>query len=116
MGVLHHNISSLRNEGYQYSTRELLSQATGQWDTLDFTYDAVGNRTSKVETIGASVNSQAYSYPLTSNRLSDIAEAGSQVRSFTYDAAGNVISEDRLGDIYTYTYNAANRAGDPLDL
>jgi len=28
---------------------------------------------------------------------------------YTYDSAGNVISDNRLGDIYTYTYNAANR-------
>jgi len=102
-------LDALRNEGYQYSARELLSQASGPWDTLGYTYDAVGNRTSKVETIGASVNTQSYSYPLTSNRLSDISEAAAPVRSFTYDSAGNVISENRLGDIYTYTYNAANR-------
>ncbi|MCF6273259.1 MAG: hypothetical protein L3J37_08710, partial [Rhodobacteraceae bacterium] len=102
-------LDSLRDEGYQYSARELLANATGPWDTLDYTYDSVGNRTSKVETIGASVNTQNYAYPLTSNRLDEITEASTQVRSFTYDGAGNVISEDRLGDIYTYTYNAANR-------
>ncbi|MBL1437788.1 MAG: RHS repeat protein [Rhodobacteraceae bacterium] len=102
-------LDALRNEGYQYSARELLSNATGPWDTLDYTYDAVGNRTLKTETIGASINGQYYAYPLTSNRLETISEAQTPVHSFTYDSAGNVISEDRLGDIYTYTYNAANR-------
>ncbi len=62
-----------------------------------------------METNGASVNNQVYTYPLTSNRLSGISEAATPVRQFTYDGAGNVISENRLGDIYTYTYNAANR-------
>ncbi len=31
------------------------------------------------------------------------------MRSFTYDGAGNMLSDSRLGNVYAYTYNAANR-------
>ena len=34
---------------------------------------------------------------------------GARVRSIAYDAAGNITSDSRLGSVYAYTYNKANR-------
>ena len=55
------------------------------------------------------VLTDTYTYPLTSNRLESIAEAGGFNRAFTYDAAGNVTYDNRSGGGYGYTYNAAGR-------
>lgn len=46
-------LNALNNETYQYSAREFLSQASGPYDQIDFTYDAVGNRETRALTAGA---------------------------------------------------------------
>ena len=67
---------------------------------LGYTYDATGNRTSKTDA-GAT---QAYTYPSTSHRLSQI---GATARS--YDAVGNTTAVG--GTAQEYVYTAANRMG-----
>jgi YD repeat-containing protein len=93
------------SEAFTYTPRQSLSGATGPYGTLAYTYDGVGNRlTAK---LGAATD--AYSYPASSNRLSGISLATGGTRGFTYDLAGNVVSEARTGGAYAYTYNAAGR-------
>ena len=82
-----------------------LSGATGPYGALAYTYDGVGNRL----TASANAAIDTYAYPASSNRLSTINLALGGTRGFTYDAAGNVISEARSGGAYAYTYNAAGR-------
>ena len=101
-------LDALKTETYQYSAREFLAQATGPYDQLDFTYDAVGNRASRAIT-GASTVTDIYSYPLTSNRLQSITLGAGGTRSLTYDTAGNVTTDNRNGPSYGYAYNAAGR-------
>jgi YD repeat-containing protein len=48
------------------------------------------------------------SYPSTSNLVSAVTQGSTAVRSFTYDAAGNVTADNRAGTVYNYRYN--NRA------
>ena len=60
----------------------------------------------------ATLQTDVYSYPSTSNRLSQILEAGGHTRTFTHDAAGNVTYDNRSGGGYGYAYNAAGRMKD----
>ena len=94
-----------KSETFQYTNREFLREAIGEYGELDYTYDAVGNRTSQALYQNASVVTDIYAYPITSNKLDQITGGGSP-RSFTYDAAGNTTFDSRGGG---YGYNAANR-------
>jgi RHS repeat-associated protein len=86
------------------SLKESFEAATGPYGALAFTYDGVGNRvTYKVGTA-----TDTYTYPLTSNRLGSISLAAGGTRAFTYDAAGNVIADNR-GAGFGYTYDSAGR-------
>lgn len=101
--------TALQTETYQYSTREFLSQASGPYDQIDFTYDAVGNRATRAVDDGSTVTTDTYSYPLTSNRLQSVALGAGGTRSLTYDAAGNVTYDNQTGGGYGYAYNDAGR-------
>jgi YD repeat-containing protein len=72
-----------------YSSANRLTSASGPWGTLSWTYDGVGNRLT--ETLGATVDTT--NYPATSNKPTNITRSGPTVRSFTYDAAGNVATD-----------------------
>lgn len=41
--------------------------------------------------------------------MQSVVRAAVAPRSFTYDGAGNMLSEARSGTTYAYTYNNANR-------
>jgi RHS repeat-associated protein len=101
--------AAANNETYTYTPREALAGATGPYGTLAWTYDGVGNRLSEVRDPGTGTVTDTYTYPTTSNRLSSIATSGGGTRGLTYDAAGNVTSDNRSGQAFTYTYDSANR-------
>jgi YD repeat-containing protein len=69
-----------------------------------FTNNALGNRVTSV--VGTATDT--YTYPSTSNRLSGINLAAGGTRAYTYDGAGNVLTDSR-GAGYSYTYDAAGR-------
>jgi RHS repeat-associated protein len=102
------NAVSGRNEGYAYSNANRLQSGTGPWDTLTYSYDLVGNRTSEVLTQGSTTTTWSYAYPSGSNRLSTVTQ-GSNVRAFTHDGAGNISADDRAGTTYNYRYNKRGR-------
>jgi RHS repeat-associated protein len=57
----------------------------------------------------SSVTTETYTLSSTSNRLTSVAD-GSVMRSLTYDASGNVITDDRGGGtVYTLVYADHNR-------
>ena len=81
-----------------------LTDATGPWGQLSWLYDGVGNRTQEVSTPpGGAAATDAYAYPAASHRLAAITRAGSTLRSFAHDAAGNIVADTRLGSTYAYT-------------
>ncbi|MGB7291232.1 MAG: RHS repeat-associated core domain-containing protein [Thermodesulfobacteriota bacterium] len=75
----------------QYDSLDRLTVADGPWGAGAFTYDSIGNRTSK------DINGQniSYAYGTSDNRLS----------GFSYDANGNIIGDGT----FTYTYDSENR-------
>jgi RHS repeat-associated protein len=85
------HIDSQNNSTMQYDSLDRLTVADGPWGAGSFTYDSIGNRTSK------DINAQNinYTYGTSDNRLSGLS----------YDANGNVINDGT----FTYTYDSENR-------
>jgi RHS repeat-associated protein len=102
------NLTSSRSESYAYTAANRLQGAGGPWGTLNYTYDLVGNRTSEALTQGSTTTTSTYAYPPASNRLAIVTE-GVNVRALTYDNAGNVTIDDRIGTVYNYAYNNRGR-------
>jgi uncharacterized protein RhaS with RHS repeats len=68
----------------------------------------VGNRLTEAELFGTTVTN-AYSYPASSNRITNVKQGTSVVRSFLYDAAGNMTRDTRGAVQINYAYNYRNR-------
>lgn len=103
-------VNSSRSATFDYTASGRLEEATGLWGTLEWTYDAAGNRTQETRTSGSTSVSN-YSYPSTSNRLSEIRDGSSTLlRDFTYRQNGQVYEDDRAGvGVYNYDYDANGR-------
>jgi RHS repeat-associated protein len=72
--------------GYGYDNLDRLTGAILPATSYTYTYDAVGNRRSKI----TGGNTDSYNYPDTSNRLSTITSTSSPMKTYSYDAAGNI--------------------------
>jgi YD repeat-containing protein len=73
-------------------------------EVTTFTYDAVGNRRRDTTPAAARVAT----YAATSNRITGMTQNGAALRSYTYDGAGNIITDTRPGEVFAYSYNAAD--------
>jgi YD repeat-containing protein len=98
-----------KNEGYGYSASNRLQDTAGPRGELDAFTDGVGNRTFLETTIGGVTETDAYARAAGANRLSTIATNGTPTRSFTYDGAGNILSDLNEGVTTAYSYNAAGQ-------
>jgi len=98
---------------YGYDPRQMLESAAGPWGTLDWSYDAVGNReTQSLTPPGGAASVDAYAHAVDSNRLTAIANPLAGTRSYSYDASGNTTAELRalgLPDAWAYGYDKAGR-------
>ena len=92
-----------------YSLANRLNAASGPWGSKSFGYDGVGNRLIDNTTLSGTTTNRTQYYGTTNNRLGSIHENGAQLRSYTYDNAGNTITETRPGKSFAYTYNKRNR-------
>lgn len=105
-------VYGMQSQTFAYTPAHRLQSATGYYGSLSWTYDAVGNRTSATVTSGTppTLVTSTYAYPATSNRLSSITTGGA-VRSFGYDASGNITSDSSAnvastGVAMTYAYDS----------
>ncbi|VAW69794.1 hypothetical protein MNBD_GAMMA09-3662, partial [hydrothermal vent metagenome] len=89
------NVLGLSFNDYTYDEHNRLSGANGDFGSLLYSYDKVGNRTSLTDT-----GITDYLYELNSNRIAQIG-----TDSINVDANGNITS-DRL---FNYVYNAKNQ-------
>lgn len=81
---------------FGYDLERRLSSVTNAWGTSDaaverYEYDAVGNRTNRVDALGQSW--KAYYNNL--NQVTNVTDPLGNVTSFTYDTAGNKLTERR---------------------
>tara|TARA_R110001583_G_scaffold189565_1_gene353131 strand:+ start:373379 stop:376345 length:2967 start_codon:yes stop_codon:yes gene_type:complete len=103
------NLGLAGAEFFDYTPREMLQTASGDYGTLGFGYDAVGNRTYRSVDDGTTTETDNYSYATASNHLMSIALGAGGTRDFTYDAAGNVTYDNRSGQGYGYSYDGQGR-------
>jgi RHS repeat-associated protein len=114
------NLDAMRSQGFTYDALSRLDTASGIYGSLDYGYDAVGNR----ETETRSGATDTYAYVPNSHRLAAIA--GATNVSFAYDAAGNATQKGADALAYnnagrlkqltrnglavgSYTYNASGQ-------
>ena len=91
-----------------YTAANRLSTANGPWGNASYTYDAVGNRLTHVVTSGTTTTRIA-SYGTTNNRITGMTENGATLRSYTYDGNGNILTDTRPGEVFSFSYNKRNR-------
>jgi RHS repeat-associated protein len=102
-------ITGMTSNVLGYSPANRLSAASGAWGNASYAYDLVGNRTSEVVTLGATTTTTTATIPSTSNRVSSMTRNGAAFRTYTYDNAGNIITDARGATTLGYTYNKRNR-------
>jgi RHS repeat-associated protein len=95
-----------QSQSFTYTPTRRLATAVGYYGSLGWSYDANGNRT--VQTVNGVAST--YAYPSGSNRLASVTPAGGVARSFTYDAAGDVLTDTRTGALgMTFQYDVEGR-------
>ncbi|MCG8402917.1 MAG: hypothetical protein MJA84_15200, partial [Firmicutes bacterium] len=85
-------------------------------DSYTYTYDAANNQSSKNEVInGVSKGTTTYTYD-SLNRLETVTEPDGKLTAYTFDAAGNRLTEEvtegGVSTTTTYSYNEQNRLMD----
>ena len=103
------NVTPANSASLSYSPANRLATANGAWGNASFSYDGVGNRLSDVNTVGAVTTTRLAAYDTVSNRITGMTENSAALRSYTHDAAGNIITDTRPGEVFAFTYNARNR-------
>jgi RHS repeat-associated protein len=104
------NVTAANSNTLGYSLANRLNAASGPWGSKSFGYDGVGNRITDNTTLSGVTTNRTQFYGTNDNRLGSIYEnVSTQIRSYTYDNAGNIITDIRPGETFAYTYNKRNR-------
>ena len=93
-----------RSQSFQYDSRNRLTQATGVYGTLGWSYDPVGNRTLQTSSAGTT----NYSYASSSNRLTQ-ATGARGARVMSYAASGQLTGDAKNGTSFVNVYDDAGR-------
>jgi RHS repeat-associated protein len=103
------NVTPANSASLSYSPANRLATANGAWGNGSFSYDGVGNRLSDVNTVSGVTTTRLAAYDTVSNRITGMTENSAALRDYTYDAAGNILTDTRPGEALAFTYNARNR-------
>ena len=107
------HLDTSRSQTFGYDPLQRLTDATGVYGDIDYTYDAVGNRLTRAIVEATGTLSETYAYDTASNRLLSVTrdDAGTvTTRTLGYTAGGNITSDSgHDGVAATYTYNDRNR-------
>ncbi|MBI5051043.1 MAG: RHS domain-containing protein, partial [Nitrospirae bacterium] len=86
------NFNTIKNRTFAYDSLDRLTNVTGLWGTIAYSYNSASNRTSEATNTG----NTTYNY--TANKL--ISSTGVKPFTFSYDNNGNTISENTRQYIY----------------
>jgi RHS repeat-associated protein len=90
-------LNPLTNKSYTYDNLYRLTLANGQWGSLTYAYNPVGNRTYETTSTG----NTSYTYTANTNKLA--SASGEKAFSFSYDNNGNTTTENNK--LYIYSQN-----------
>ncbi len=103
------SVNANESQSFVYDLLNRLENASGDYGNQSFSYDGVGNRLSLTRVVSGETSTEVYSYDANSNRLLSVDTDG-VVRTLQYDAAGNIVSDDRGAEQgFTLEYNDQNR-------
>jgi RHS repeat-associated protein len=112
------NPNQCTNTGYdEFGRMTSFSWVTGAPNSYTYAYDRYGNRWAQTQTAGTGgpqpnlsfnalnnrISSGGFSYDAAGNLMSD------SIHSYSYDAEGNIVSVDNNGSTAQYYYNALNQ-------
>ncbi|HOE93338.1 MAG TPA: DUF2341 domain-containing protein [Methanofastidiosum sp.] len=102
------NVLKMNDWEYEYDGLNRLEAATSVFD-LDYTYDALGNRTQQTE------NTVTTSYTYNTLMRLTAKTVGGEATYFTYDPNGNMTEKEDDNSSYTYTWDINNRLREVRD-
>jgi len=111
-------VQAAKSQSFAYDPLYRLTQAIGPYGQIDYGYDEVGNRESKIAQATAGTITETYQYASDSNRLSSVAVDNGNVitaRPLGYDDVGNITQDERDGSTFIYSYNHNNRLNQVTD-
>ena len=85
-----------------------LKTASGGYGDIAYDYNLGGDRTGRTINDNTEIEVEDYTYN-TSFRLDNVSSSLGGIRSFTYEASGQVATDERSGEIYAYTNNNRGR-------
>jgi RHS repeat-associated protein len=92
-----------------YNNSNSLQYASGAWGQSNYYYDIGGNRTYDINTVSAVTTTKTTYYDVATNHMNSTYNGTTQLRSFAYDAGGNISNDNRPGEAFVFTYNNRNR-------
>ncbi|ABE55723.1 YD repeat [Shewanella denitrificans OS217] len=114
--TINNTLFSRQSQQFNYDELNRLTQASGDYGSLNYAYDAVHNRTAKhalqVGQAPAEVSIDSYTYAADSNQLQQVSKSAPGIttqRDFSYDANGQIITDIDDTRALTLNYNAQNR-------
>lgn len=97
---------------FEYDELNRLQLASGDYGLIDYEYDAAGNRLSRGIDDDGELADEAYVYEPGSHRLASVTRTtseGTDERQLSYDANGNLITDDDSERSRSLSINARNR-------
>jgi YD repeat-containing protein len=102
-------LDATKNENYAYTASNRLEDTLGPWGEEDFAYDGVGNRISRVATVGSTTTTDVTTLDAGTNQPEIITTNGATSRTFTHNGAGYLKTDAKGGVTTTYTYYHSGR-------
>ncbi|MBK8972595.1 MAG: hypothetical protein IPM37_15165 [Hahellaceae bacterium] len=96
-------LSADKNQSFQYDSMDRLTDASGRYGELHYSYDHVGNRLTRETNRTGQQTAESYSYAAGTQRLTSITSTvngQASTRSLGYDAAGNRTQDNATALIY----------------
>lgn len=102
-------VTPANNIALGYNNSNSLQYASGAWGQSNYYYDIGGNRTYDINTVSAVTTTKTTYYDVATNHMNSTYNGATQLRSFSYDGAGNITNDNRPGEAFVFTYNNRNR-------
>lgn len=119
IGTITNLLDSAQNQVFDYDALNRLTDATGGYGDIDYTYDAVGNRLTRSIIDSGGTQTETYGYAVTNNRLLSVQRDDNGLitnRALGYSTVGSIDTDLRHdGTTRLLVYNHRNRLANVAD-